>query len=139
MPVDAMAMLMPLIPRSAGMSLSKTVPGDHRQLFVLFGERNPQFVEDSPTSLALRWVPGHDGRTHSCQLHDELSQVGFEGFDTDRGEPLLKAPSLPDHRFPFNDRFDIVLPGNVEDDLIGVFGVARPEDRDPFRFELSAN
>ncbi len=61
-------------------------------------------------------------------LDDEFAEVGFDGLDASGGEGLIEFGFLGDHRLGFDDELRVRSPGDVDDELIGFFGVGGEVD-----------
>ena len=75
-------------------------------------------------NFSLRLVNGwHDNvrRLLVGQLDDVLAHVGFQGFDTDIVQGMVQLHLLADHRLALDDRFGVVLVGNLDKNTGGVF------------------
>jgi len=67
----------------------------------------------------------HDGgndvrRAIVADLHDELTQIGFDDIKAGGLKGIGEVDFLGDHRLALDDLFGVVVAGDVEDDLAGV-------------------
>ena len=65
------------------------------------------------------------------ELDDILAQVALNCSDSRFGQGMIEMNLFSDHRFSLDHLFDIGAPGQVEDDLVGLFAAARPVDLRP--------
>ena len=113
--------------------VAEVFSGDGGEFFVNGGEGFAEFFLEELTHVGHGEVDGGGDDMHRSlvgELHDVFAQIGFDRADAVGFQHVVQLHFLGDHRFRFDDAFDVVFAGDVEDILVCLGGIVRVEDGD---------